>query len=145
MVHYMNMPKLGLTIESSLIGQWLKQKGDYVKQGEALLTVETDKSIFEVESDVEGYILEFLYNEGDEVKVLEPIVVLGAQGEVFEKKRLQPITSPAPVVLSKSPQEEKIYEENGEQRIKISPRARSAVETFSKYAPIKSSLVVKKK
>lgn len=130
MVQYMNMPKLGLSSESSLIGQWLKKKGDYVKQGETLLTVETDKSIFEVESEIEGYVLELLYSEGDEVQVLEPIVAIGEQGEVYEKQHVQSPTPPTSKILPESNQEAAIYveEQKDEQRIKISPRARLAAQ-----------------
>ena len=44
------MPKFGQMTEDSAIVEWLKKEGDKVKQGDTLFTVETDKSVMEVES-----------------------------------------------------------------------------------------------
>ena len=48
------MPVLGLTMESGTIVEWLKQEGDQVTEGEILFTVETDKSVMEVEAKASG-------------------------------------------------------------------------------------------
>ncbi|MEO1439381.1 MAG: biotin/lipoyl-containing protein, partial [Chloroflexota bacterium] len=44
------LPKLGNTVESSIIMQWLKAVGDEVAEGDILCEVETDKATVEVES-----------------------------------------------------------------------------------------------
>jgi biotin carboxyl carrier protein len=54
MVTAIKMPKMGLSGDTSLIGEWIKKKGDKVSVGESILTVETDKATFEVEAEVEG-------------------------------------------------------------------------------------------
>ena len=41
------MPKAGITVESCIIGEWLKQVGDHVNVGDILFTYETDKASFE--------------------------------------------------------------------------------------------------
>ena len=51
------MPKAGITVESCIIGKWLKNVGDEVKVGDSLYTYETDKASFECESTEEGTIL----------------------------------------------------------------------------------------
>jgi pyruvate dehydrogenase E2 component (dihydrolipoamide acetyltransferase) len=75
------MPKLGNSVESSLILKWCKQPGDQVKVGEVLCEIETDKATMEVESPSEGVLLEQLFAEGDEVPVLTVIAHVGALGE----------------------------------------------------------------
>ena len=61
------MPKAGITVESCIIGKWLKKVGDQVKVGDVLYTYETDKASFECESTEEGEILAIFFNDGDEV------------------------------------------------------------------------------
>ena len=52
------MPKAGITVESCIIGEWLKKVGDHVNVGDVLFTYETDKASFECESTAEGTLLE---------------------------------------------------------------------------------------
>ena len=44
------MPVLGMTMESGIIVEWMKQEGDSVVEGDVLFNVETDKSVMEVEA-----------------------------------------------------------------------------------------------
>lgn len=75
------MPKQGQSVESCIIGSINKKKGDSVKKGEVLFSYETDKASFEEESPVDGVVLECFYNEGDEVPVLDRMMVIGEPGE----------------------------------------------------------------
>ncbi|MBE6960063.1 MAG: 2-oxo acid dehydrogenase subunit E2 [Ruminococcaceae bacterium] len=75
------MPKAGITVESCIIGEWLKQIGDQVKVGDILFTYETDKASFECESTAEGELLAIFYNEGDEVPCMENVCAVGPHGE----------------------------------------------------------------
>lgn len=81
------MPKQGQSVESCIIAE-IKKKGDTVKKGEVLFSYETDKASFEEESPIDGTILECFYNEGDEVPVLENMMVIGEPGET------SPLTPP---------------------------------------------------
>ena len=74
------MPKAGITVESCLIGEWLKKVGDQIKIGDILFTYETDKASFECESTAEGELLEILFQEGDEVPCLEAVCKIGVKG-----------------------------------------------------------------
>ena len=76
------MPKAGITVESCIIGEWLKQVGDEVKEGDILFTYETDKASFECESTASGTILEILHEAGDEVPCLDPVCMVGVAGAV---------------------------------------------------------------
>lgn len=75
------MPKAGITVESCIIGEWVKKVGDQVKLGDVLFTYETDKASFECESTAEGELLEIFYEEGDEVPCLVNVCAIGTKGE----------------------------------------------------------------
>ena len=60
MIHEVIIPKLGLTMEWGKIVRWLKQEGDQVTAGDVLFEVESDKSILEVTSQIDGYLRQIL-------------------------------------------------------------------------------------
>jgi len=78
------MPQVGQDIETAEIVRWLVKEGDYLKEGEIFVEVESEKAAFEVEAEESGTVLKLLYEEGQEVKVLEPIAYVGEPGEKLE-------------------------------------------------------------
>jgi len=78
------MPKQGQSVESCLIIKWNKKVGDKVKAEEPICEVETDKAVFEVEAPEAGTILKLFYKEGDDVPVLNTIVIIGQPGEKID-------------------------------------------------------------
>ena len=78
------MPKQGQSVESCIIGS-IKKKGDVVKKGDILFSYETDKASFEEESPVDGTVLEVFYGEGDEVPVLDKMMIIGEPGEDYRE------------------------------------------------------------
>jgi len=79
------MPKQGQSVESCIITQFNKKKGDSVKQGELLFAYETDKASFEEVSPADGIILDIFFGDGDEVPVLTNVLVIGQAGESTEE------------------------------------------------------------
>ena len=77
------LPKQGQSVESCIITEIKKKKGDTVKKGEVLFSYETDKASFEEEAPVDGVVLESFYNDGDEVAVLLDMMVIGQPGEEY--------------------------------------------------------------
>lgn len=77
------LPKQGQSVESCIITEIKKKKGDTVKKGDVLFSYETDKASFEEESPVDGVVLESFYNDGDEVPVLLDMMVIGQPGEDY--------------------------------------------------------------
>jgi pyruvate dehydrogenase E2 component (dihydrolipoamide acetyltransferase) len=73
------MPRQGQTVESCIIGEWHKKRGDKVKTGDILFTYETDKAVFEEEAKVDGTILEIFFEEGEDVPVLTNVCVIGGR------------------------------------------------------------------
>jgi pyruvate dehydrogenase E2 component (dihydrolipoamide acetyltransferase) len=79
------LPKQGQSVETCIITEWYKKKGDKVAIGDLLFSYETDKASFEEESQVEGTLLDVFYADGDEVPVLAEIAVIGEPGEAVER------------------------------------------------------------
>ena len=75
------MPQLASTMENGTIAKWLKQVGDKVSEGEAIMEITTDKVDVEVESPAAGILLKILAKEGDDVPVKEPVGIIGTSGE----------------------------------------------------------------
>ncbi|MGA8059925.1 MAG: biotin/lipoyl-containing protein, partial [Candidatus Binataceae bacterium] len=75
------MPKLGHTMSEGKVIHWHKQPGEPVREGEAILTIETDKTEVEVESPVAGVMGPHAAHEGDTVAVGGMLVTLLAEGE----------------------------------------------------------------
>jgi len=100
------MPKAGITVESCIIGEWLKKPGDKVEVGDVLFTYETDKANFECESTEAGTLLECFYGNGDEVVCLENVCAIGAPGEDVSALRpsgAAPAAAPAPAAEAPAP------------------------------------------
>ena len=76
------MPKQGQSVETCIIAE-IKKKGDKVKKGEVIFSYETDKASFEEVSPQDGTVLECFYSEGDEVPVLQNVMIIGEPGENY--------------------------------------------------------------
>ncbi|WP_214878121.1 2-oxoglutarate dehydrogenase complex dihydrolipoyllysine-residue succinyltransferase [Exiguobacterium sp. ERU653] len=72
------VPELAESITEGTVATWLKQPGDQVEKGEAIVELETDKVNIEVPADEAGVLEEQLAGEGDTVQVGEVIARLGS-------------------------------------------------------------------
>ncbi len=127
------MPKQGQSVESCIITQWYKKKGDRVETGDLLFAYETDKAAFEEEARNGGILLEIFYAEGDEVPVLNNVAVIGEKGEdtsTFKPEGMIPqeIKQEAVKISESTPGipdiKEALSRDEGK-KLKISPRARN--------------------
>ncbi len=96
------MPRQGQSVESCVITQWVKNKGDQVNAGDILFSYETDKASFEAEADVSGTLLDVFFEEGDEVPVLTTVAVIGKPGETYERRPAD-AKKPEESVMEKAP------------------------------------------
>ena len=71
------VPELAESITEGTIAEWLKNVGDSVDKGEAILELETDKVNVEVVSEEAGVLSEQLAEEGDTVEVGQAVAVVG--------------------------------------------------------------------
>jgi len=95
----LDMPRLGETMEEGRIVRWLKAAGDGFERGEAILEIETDKTVAEFPALVSGKLLEVLRAEGDMVSVGDAI----ARVEVAANSITQKIEVEMPAETAKEP------------------------------------------
>lgn len=89
----LTMPKLSPTMEGGTIIQWKKKVGDYVKAGEVLFEVATDKATVEHTALDEGFLRSILVGDGKEALINQPVAV-------FTEKKDEDISSYKPEGLS---------------------------------------------
>lgn len=83
------MPRLGVTMQSGKIAEWLKEEGDYVEKGEELFVLETEKSTVEIEAQVSGVLKKILIQEEIEVPINEVIAIIGEPDEVIDLSKYE--------------------------------------------------------
>jgi pyruvate dehydrogenase E2 component (dihydrolipoamide acetyltransferase) len=69
----LDMPRLGETMEEGRIAKWLKAPGESFARGEAIIEIETDKTIAEFPALMDGILVSILRGYGEMVTVGEPI------------------------------------------------------------------------
>jgi dihydrolipoamide dehydrogenase len=80
------IPMLGITIEKGKIIKWLKAEGEFVKKGEPIFEVETEKLVTEVESPGTGILKKILVPVDIEVPVLTVVAIITEKGEELPEK-----------------------------------------------------------
>ncbi len=94
------MPKFGQMTEESAIVEWRKKEGDKIAKGDILFTVETDKSVMEVESFAEGTLLKIAVQPGINVPVASTVGFLGNTGEAIPAVEAPKPAAPKPVAMA---------------------------------------------
>jgi pyruvate dehydrogenase E2 component (dihydrolipoamide acetyltransferase) len=67
------MPSLGADMDHGKIVEWLVKPGDYVRRGDLVAVVDTDKTVMDVESFQEGVVADLLVDLGQTVPVGTPL------------------------------------------------------------------------
>ncbi len=134
MAEYFNLPMLGQTMEEGTITKWLKTEGDYIRRGDIIAEVMTDKANLEVDATFEGYLRKILAVEGETVPVNAPIAIISKTPDedisslltASAKSEPQPeaAQSVAPEPARTAPSAETAATAGAGERLFISPRAR---------------------
>ena len=77
----LKLPKMGESVAEATITSWLKEVGDLIELDEAILEIATDKVDSEVPSEVEGVLVEILFEKDSVVQVGETIAIIETEGE----------------------------------------------------------------
>ena len=77
----LKLPKMGESVAEATITSWLKEVGETIEADEAVLEIATDKVDSEVPSEVDGVLVEVLFNVDDVVQVGQTIAVIETEGE----------------------------------------------------------------
>jgi pyruvate dehydrogenase E2 component (dihydrolipoamide acetyltransferase) len=81
MAELVNMPRLSDTMEEGTVAKWFIEVGDFVKEGDILAEIETDKATMEFESFQEGVLLHIGIQEGGTAPVDSLLAIIGEKGE----------------------------------------------------------------
>ncbi len=80
----LKVPKTGgLPTTKVNVVRWLKQEGEVVKRGDAVVELETEKVNYELDSPVEGILLKIIAKEGEEVPVGDAVCRIGQVGDAI--------------------------------------------------------------
>lgn len=126
MPYTLTMPKLSPTMEQGVIAKWCKKEGEFVKDGDVLLEVATDKATVEHQALDSGWLRKILVKEGSSANVNQPIAILTEKKEEsitgYEPEGV--ITAGAAAPVAKQPQVTKPVEASSSERLFASPLAR---------------------
>lgn len=76
----LKLPKMGESVAEATITNWLKNVGDHIDADETVLEIATDKVDSEVPSEVEGTLVEILFQVDDVVQVGQTIAIIETEG-----------------------------------------------------------------
>lgn len=76
----LKLPKMGESVAEATITSWLKEVGETIEMDEAIVEIATDKVDSEVPSEVEGTLVEILFDKDAVVEVGQTIAVIETEG-----------------------------------------------------------------
>ncbi len=78
----LKLPRMGESVAEATLTSWLKEVGDAIEMDEAVFEIATDKVDSEVPSEVDGVLVEKLFNVDDVVKVGDTVAIIEVEGEM---------------------------------------------------------------
>jgi pyruvate dehydrogenase E2 component (dihydrolipoamide acetyltransferase) len=93
MAIFVEVPKLGNTVEECIVARWCKRKGDAVRAGDVVAEIETDKATFEVAAPADGTLVETFFDAGALAPVFTYLFAIGDPGETVSKPEVTPAES----------------------------------------------------
>ncbi len=97
------MPSLGADMEHGKLVEWLVKPGDYVRRGDLVAVVDTDKTVMDVESFEEGVVSELLIDVGQSVPVGTPLARITQTPAEVEPPRAPSARIPAAAEPPRAP------------------------------------------
>ena len=99
----LKLPKMGESVAEATVISWLKNVGDTIEADEAVLEIATDKVDSEVPSEVDGTLLEVLFQVDDVVQVGQTLAIIETDADeaVPTPTESDPVAKPKPDVVVK--------------------------------------------
>ena len=101
MAQHVLMPRLSQDMTQGRIVEWLKKEGEAVREGEPLVSIESDKAEVELQAPQSGILRRVLVAAGGEVDVGTPLAILADADERIDallenapKKSPRPVAAP---------------------------------------------------
>ncbi len=124
------IPEVGESVKEALLTQWYRRDGDFVRKGEILFLIETDKVTLEVVAEGDG-ILKIVVPEGTTVAVGAVVATLESDGT-----REVGMAKPAPVAAPEGTQAAKPEMPSAPTAAVEQPRAEEPIDGRLPAAPI---------
>ena len=120
------VPELAESITEAVVGEWLKQPGDAVEEGEQIVDIETDKVILEITAPQSGELASIKKQKNENVLSNEVLAIINTDKRAAPSRTSNKNTNVAQLdVASKSEK----FKEQLQQPVKTSPAVRKlAVE-----------------
>ncbi len=131
----LKLPKMGESVAEATITSWLKEVGDTIELDEAVVEIATDKVDSEVPSEVEGTLVEILFEKDAVVGVGETIAIIETEGEGSSEDNVQEkvTETKGSVEVSDIQEVEKTIEKAVE--VKVTPIAKTS-DSGKFYSPL---------
>jgi 2-oxoglutarate dehydrogenase E2 component (dihydrolipoamide succinyltransferase) len=100
------IPSVGESVTSGVVSAWHKKSGDFINEGEALFTLETDKVSTEIVAEKAG-VLETKVPEGQEVKIGDVIATIDDSKRPPAEEKEEKSKKKAPEEKKKEPEPKK--------------------------------------
>src|SRR5210317_1942438 len=85
----LKLPQMGESVAEATLTSWLKEVGETIELDEAVVEIATDKVDSEVPSEVEGTLVEILFEKDAVVGVGETIAIIETEGEGSSEDNVQ--------------------------------------------------------
>jgi len=125
------MPSLGADMEAGTLREWHVKPGDYIKHGDIIADVETQKGIIEIECFDEGVVEKLTIKEDEKVPVGTVMALINPVGKELEEEAVVVTSEVAQKEEKKKVEKEPAHLASpiaDKGRIKISPLARKIAE-----------------
>ena len=132
----LKLPKMGESVAEATLTAWLKDVGDKIDADEPVLEIATDKVDSEVPSEVEGVLIQKLFEVDDVIEVGQTIAIIETESDTQE------ITVPAATVAEVSDPKEVVQLETSFSKVKDEMRSVQSNETRF-YSPLVKNIAKK--
>lgn len=133
------VPVLAESVAEANLLSWHKKVGDFVKRGDNLIDIETDKVTLEVAAPNNGVLIEILKQDGEDVESDEIIAIIDT-----EKKAAVEETTPMVAAAENAPQQQTLLEsepETAPQPVATKQPVFTAIEEVPKLSPAVRNLL----
>ncbi|MCW5517372.1 dihydrolipoamide acetyltransferase family protein [Muriicola sp. Z0-33] len=136
----LKLPQMGESVAEATLTSWLKEVGDTIELDEAVFEIATDKVDSEVPSEVEGTLVEQLFNVDDIIKVGQTVAVIELNGQESsetsgsETNVTELVEEATPAAVSEVEQTVEVAREIAASPVKVTENNYKTSERF--YSPL---------
>ena len=130
----LKLPRMGESVAEATLTSWLKEVGDTIEMDEAVFEIATDKVDSEVPSEVDGVLVEKLFNVDDVVKVGDTVAIIEIENEEHDTDEPDTGTSEVSEISSEVVEEISQTVETAKETASSSKQYQGSSERF--YSPL---------